>query len=102
MFKGSSCFAACDLVAALSCRVRIYLIAFHGAFVRELTSVSCVYNEVTHFKGSSFYQATSKNSGPSGVPDLRLDHHDRYRAVWYMAPVFHDANQMFSYFPWNE
>lgn len=68
----------------------------------ELTRISCVYNEVTHFKGSSFYQTTSKNSRSSGISYLRLDHHDRYRAVWYMAPVFLDANQMFSYFPWNE
>lgn len=88
--------------AVLSCRVNIYLIASHGPFVRELTCLSCVYNEVTHFKGSSFYQATSKNSCPSGIPNLRLDHHDCYRAVWYMAPVFLDADQMFSYFPWNE
>jgi len=85
-----------------SFREHTYLTASHCPVATELTCISRVYNEVTHFKGSSFYQATSKNSCSSGISYLRLDHHDCYRAVWYMAPIFLDANQMFSYFPWNE
>lgn len=67
-----------------------------------LTSISRVYDKISHLERVSFHQARTKDFHPAGVSDLRLHHHDGDGAVGNVASVLLNADQVLSDLSGNE
>lgn len=67
-----------------------------------LTGLLCVNHKAGIVEGGSLNETVTVSFDPTGITNLRLDHHDGDGTVDDMAAVLQDADPVFPHFPWNE